>query len=290
MKYRSLKKNTTILMLVPCILLLLLLTVYPLVHSVQLSLNNWNLLDGANAAVFVGLDNYTDIFRSRIFHEIFFTTVKFSIITVMIEFFIGLLLALLLDQNLKGVKLLRVLIMVPMVVAPIVIGSIWRLLYHLDRGHLNFFLSLLNAGPVAWLSDPHIAFKAAVFVDVWKWSPLIALMLLSALKSIPDDIYEAGLVDGAEGFQAFRYLTFPMLKPHIAVAVSIRMIDSLKTFDYLWMLTGGGPGRVTELLNLYTYRTGLRHFQMGYASALALILVVLALGSGIIVNRIFRRQ
>lgn len=290
MNFRSIRKNTTILMLIPCVLLLLLLTVYPLIHSVQLSLSKWNLLDGRGAEVFVGFENYKTILTDPIFHEIFLTTLKFSLTTVLIEFFVGLGLALLLDQKLAGVKILRILIMVPMVVAPIVIGSIWRLLYHLERGHINFFLSLLHIDPVAWLSNPNIAFAAAAFVDIWKWSPLIALILLAGLQSIPRDIYEAGLVDGAEGFNTFRYITFPMLRPYIAVAVSIRMIDSFKTFDYLWMLTGGGPGRVTELLNLYTYRTGLRHFEMGYASTLALILVMLAAISGIIVNGILRRD
>ena len=131
MNFRSIRKNTTILMLVPCVVLLMLLTIYPLIHSIQLSFTNWNLLDGAKSGGFVGLGNYKDIFSDPIFHEVFFTTIKFSLVTVLIEFLAGLGLAMLLDQKLVGVKLLRILIMVPMVVAPIVIGSIWRLLYHL---------------------------------------------------------------------------------------------------------------------------------------------------------------
>ena len=290
MKIGSQRKNTTMLMLVPCIVLLMLLTVYPVFYSIQLSLRDWNLLEGAANSTFVGLKNYRDILSDTIFREDLVTTIKFSTITIIIEFLVGLGLALLLDSDLKGVRFLRILIMVPMVVAPIVIGAIWRLLYHLDRGHINYFLSLIKVGPFAWLSDPDMAFLAVVLVDVWKWAPLVTLMLLAGLQSIPEEIYEAGLVDGAEGWRSFVYLTFPMLKPHIAVAISIRLIDSLKTFDYLWILTAGGPGRVTELLNLYAYRTGLRHYEMGYASALSLIIVVLAATSGLLVNRLFRRK
>jgi multiple sugar transport system permease protein len=284
------KNRTAYIMLVPCVVLLLLLTVFPMAFSLRLSVQEYNLLEGQREATFIGLDNYRTIFRDSIFFEILGTTLKFSIITVCIEFLVGLFLALLLDSDLKGVRILKFLIMVPMVVAPIAIGAIWRLLYQIDRGHINYFLSFMQLGPFEWLSNPSIAFGAAVFVDVWKWSPLIALMLYAGLKSIPDEIYEAGRVDGAEGFRSFVYLTFPMLVPYIAVAVSIRFIDSLKTFDYLWMLTGGGPGRTTELLNIYTYRVGMRHFHMGYAAALSLIMVVIAATGGILVNKFFRRK
>jgi multiple sugar transport system permease protein len=277
-------------MLAPCVAALMVLTIFPLIYSIRLSFYEWHLLEGAQQAIFVGLGNFQKIFTDPIFWEIFGVTIRFSMLTVFFEFFLGLSLALLLDSDLKGAILLRFLIMVPMVVAPITIGAIWRLLFHLERGHVNFFLEFFGFLPRGWLSDPGLAFGTAVFVDIWKWSPLIALMLLAGLKSIPEEIYEAGRVDGAVGFSSFWHLTLPMLKPYIAVAVSIRLIDSFKTYDYLWILTNGGPGRVTELLNLYTYRAGMRHFHMGYASALAMILVIVAAFSGIIINRFLKRD
>lgn len=291
MVLKELKTNqVAIIMLIPCVVVLVMLTVYPIVYGIRLSLFEWNLLEGTDSAVFIGFMNYVRMFNDAAFIENLWTTLRFSITTVFIEFFIGMGLALLLDSDLKGRRLLLLLIMVPMVVAPICIGAIWRLLLHLERGHVNYFLSLIGINPVAWLSDPNVAFHAAVFVDIWKWSPLLALMFMAGLQAIPDEIYEAGVMDGASGFSAFRYLTFPMLKPYIAVALSIRLIDSFKTFDYLWILTSGGPGRVTELLNIYTYRAGMRHFEMGYASALSLFLMVLAAGSGLLMNAIMRRR
>lgn len=290
MKIEIKSNQVAILMLIPCIATLLILTVYPIIYSLRLSFFDWNLLDGAKSATFTGFDNYKRLFSDKIFIEDLWTTMRFSITTVFFEFFVGMTLALLIDSDLKGAKVLILLIMVPMVVAPICIGAIWRLLFHIERGHVNFFLSLIGVDPVAWLSNPNIAFRAAVFVDIWKWSPLLALMFMAGLQSIPTEIYEAGVVDGATGTSAFIHLTFPMLKPYIAVALSIRLIDSFKTFDYLWILTSGGPGRVTELLNIYTYRTGLRHFDMGYASTLSLVLMLLAAGSGLLMNYIMRKR
>lgn len=276
-------------MLFPCVMFLLVLTIFPIVYSLRLSFFSWNLLEGAQQATYLGLENYASLVQDPVFWEVLGTTLKFSLITVALEALIGLGLALLLDASARGVKAVRILVMVPMVVAPIVIGTIWRQLLNVDRGHVNFFLSLLGITPQGWLSDPGLAFPAAVFVDIWKWCPLVGLMLLAGLQSIPPEIFEAGRVDGARGFATFIHLTLPMLMPYIAVAVSIRLIDSFKTFDYLWVMTSGGPGRVTELLSLYTFRTGLRHYQMGTASALSLILVVVSALSGIALNRILRR-
>jgi len=277
-------------MLVPCVAALLVLTAYPIAYSLRLTLFDWNLLEGAQNAQFIGLANFSRLLSDHVFAEDLWTTLRFSFVTVFLELFVGMALALILNSNLRGSRILRLVIMVPMVIAPISIGAIWRLLYHLERGHFNFFLSLLNIGPVAWLSDPSIAFGASVIVDIWKWSPLLALMFLAGLRAVPDEIYEAGNIDGASPTQTFLRLTLPMLQPHVAVAISIRLIDSFKTFDYLWMLTSGGPGRVTELLNIYTYRTGMRHFDMGYASTLSVFLMVLAAGSGLIVNRLMKRK
>ncbi len=284
------RKNSKLFLLLPTVILLVLLTIYPIIYAINLSLHEWHLLGGAKEAKFVGVGNYLTIFKSSVFWETFRTTLFFSVVTVILEFLAGLLLALLFDADLAGNKIVRVFVMIPMVIAPIVIGAIWKLLFHLERGHINYFLSFVGISGKAWLSDPAIALWSVILVDIWKWTPLVMMILFAGLKAIPSEIYEAGKVDGAMGFDTFRYLTFPMLKPYIAVAVIIRLIDSFKTFDYLFILTGGGPGRLTELLNIYTYYTGLRHYHMGYASALALIMVVLALSSGIVISKLLRRE
>ena len=288
--YLFYRRNARFFLVLPCILVLALLILYPIIYTITLSFHKWHLLEGAREADFIGFGNYLSLFKSNIFWDVFKVTIIFSTSTITVEFFFGLMLALLLDTKLIGVKIVRILVLIPMIIAPIVIGFIWKLLLHMERGHVNYFLSLVGIPGVKWLSNPSIVLITVILVDVWKWSPLVMLILLAGLQSIPREIYEAGKVDGVGDFQAFRYLTLPMLKPYIMVAVIIRLIDSFKTFDYLLFLTGGGPGRATEILNLFIYYTGFRHYHMGSASALAVIIVFLALVSGILVPKLIRRE
>jgi len=274
-KSMSSKQATYIFMVLPCLICLMILTVFPILYTFYLGFHNYELLK--SGIKFIGLDNYRSLTSDPNFWGSLKVTLIFTFITVMSELVIGFLLALLLNQDLKGIKVARVIFLVPMIIAPVTVGVIWRLLFHVERGPLNYFLQLLGLKPQLWLSNPRIVLASVILVDIWKWTPFVLLILLAGLQSLPGEIYEAGKVDGASGFELFRYFTIPLLQPYVIVALTMRTIDSLKTFDYLYVLTGGGPGRTTEILNIFTYYTAFRYHNIGYASAVAFIIFLLAI-------------
>ena len=157
---------------------------------------------------------------------------------------------------------------------PVVVGIIWRLMYNPDLGMLNYFLSWFGFSPVNWTGMPGTALPSVMMADIWEWTPFVALILLAGLQSLPREPYEAALVDGASSWQTFCYITFPLLSPAMLVVLLIRVMDSFKTFDLIFVLTQGGPGMSTEILNYYTYRYGFKFFHLGYASALSWVLLV----------------
>lgn len=197
-------------------------------------------------------------------------------LAVGMEFGAGLGLALLLIRQIAGRKLFSVLFLIPMMVVPVVVGMVWRLLYHTSYGLVNFFLRLCRISPgVDWLGDASAALFAIIIADIWQWTPLMFLILLGGLLSLPKEPYEAAQLDGASATQIFRYVTVPLLKSIMAIALLLRTIDAFKMFDKIWMLTQGGPGLATENTPLYIYYKAFRYFDMGYAAALSYILLLI---------------
>jgi multiple sugar transport system permease protein len=186
-------------------------------------------------------------------------------------------------------SIVRTLMLVPMMVTPVVAGLSWRIIYDPDAGILNYFLNLLGIhSNKAWLANAKTALYAVSAVDIWQWTPFIILITLAGLESLPVDIYEAAEVDGATWTQAFRYITIPLLSTTIFLALLIRTIDVLKFFDLILIMTNGGPGTVTETLNMYAYKTGFVYFRFGYASTIAFIYtLVVSLVLPFFVNRIW---
>ncbi len=159
------------------------------------------------------------------------------------------------------------------------------ILYDFEFGFLNQLLRSLSLSPVQWLSDPRVAMESIVLVDIWQWTPFVLLLILAGLQSIPDYLYEAAQIDGATGIQMFRYITLPLLLFHIKLAVLLRLIDTFRVFDKVYAMTGGGPGYSTETISMYIWREGFRYFNLGYAAAASLVMVVLVLGVGILYAR-----
>jgi len=257
--------------------ILFALTIYPLLYSLILSLHEWSITKPAPWK-FVGLRNYWDIVCNQDFWRIVINTFIFTFSAVTLEFIIGMALALLFNRELRGENTLRSALVLPMMVPPILVGLLWLFMYKKDFGIINNMLSLLGFEPVTWLSQPFTAMVAIIIADTWQWTPFMFLLLLAGLRSLPDDIYESAKIDGASLWQVFRYITIPLLKPIIAIAVIIRFMDAFRIFDKIFQLTEGGPGISTETISLYIYRNGFRYFKMGYASAisyLALIMIVL---------------
>jgi len=271
---RLLNRSAPVVFLGPAVLVLAALSLFPFVYSLWLSFNAWNLADRRATWAFVGLQNYIAILTSD---PLFMSAVKatfiFLVATVTVEMVLGVAIALLLNRELRGQGLIRTIIMLPLMTTPVVVGLIWRFMYNPERGMVNYLLGLLGiTGPV-WLGYQATAMPAVVLADVWEWTPFVALIVLAALQALPVDPFEAAVIDGASTWQSFRYVTVPLILPALLVALLIRLMDSFKTFDLLYVLTLGGPGVSTQTMSLYAYKYGFKFFQMGYASALSYIMI-----------------
>ncbi len=258
----------------PAVVLLVFLTVFPFIYSLWLSFNEWNLADRTATWTFVGLKNYITILTNDPF---FTSAVKATFIflagAVTFEMILGVAIALLLSREFRGQGLVRPIVMLPLMTTPVAVGLIWRFMYNPDRGMVNYLLSLIGITGPDWLGRPQTAMPAVIFADIWEWTPFVALIVLAALQALPSEPYEAALIDGASSWQVFRYITVPLILPALLVAFLIRLMDAFKTFDLIYVLTLGGPGVTTQTMSLYTYKYGFKFFKMGYASALAYIMV-----------------
>lgn len=274
-----------ILFLAPAIIGLLVLTIYPLVYGLRLSLIDYELLSASATGEWNWFQNYTNLFQDKAFWNALGITIKFTVYAVVLEMLVGLGLALLLSQELRGAGLARTVIISAMVMTPVIVGTAWRLMYNPGWGLINYFLGLFGIPQQAFLAQANTVIPALVVVDVWEWSPFVMLILLAAMQSISIELYEAAIVDGASAIQKFRYVTLPLLKPAIAVALLIRTMDCFRTFDVIFAMTGGGPGTSSQNLNILAYYTGLEFFRISSASAIAFIgLVIITLISMMIVR------
>ena len=223
---------------------------------------------------FTGLDNYAVVYADSVFWQAIATTAMFVVIVVVIETLLGLLLALLVARELYFAGPIRVMLILPMTIAPVVVGVIWRLLYASDIGIVDPLFQALGMGAPHVLAHPTSAFLGIVAVDVWEWTPLLFLIILAGLQSMPQDPIEAARVDGASRLQIFFHHTLPLLRPVLLVAVVLRTIDAVGTFDQIFVLTKGGPGTATQLISIYAYNTAFLFNQ--YGRAMAMLIGVLA--------------
>jgi multiple sugar transport system permease protein len=204
-------------------------------------------------------------------------TFTFVISAIAIEFSLGMGLALLLNRHLRGKGFIRSMILLPMMCTNVVIGLTWRLLFNYQFGIINFYLTQLHLSPVNWLSEPNLAMISVIIVDVWNTTSFVALLLLAGLQSLPEEPFEAARIDGASSLQTFGYITLPLLRPSILVALLWRMIDTFRIFDVVWLLTAGGPAHATETVSIYIYNYGFKSFDLGYASAASYVMIIIML-------------
>lgn len=252
----------------PLLILLGGVGVYPLVKLGVLSFSIGMI--GAESSF--GIENYTKALLDPFFWNSMRVTLLFVVIAVSIQFGIGLGLALL-TQRLKS-GALRAILLFPMMTSPITVGMVWRLMYHPMFGIINQVLHFLRLAPQGWLADPKLALPSVIISDIWQWTAFIYLVLVAGLQSIPKDYYEAAQLDGATRWQIFRHITFPLLKATIYIALLFRSMSAFKVFGKLVTLTWGGPGRATEVLALYIYKTTFQYLEIGYGAALAMIAVL----------------
>ena len=275
----------------PAFIVLAIILVYPLGYALWLSFHQWTLRTFKQGVPFTGFQNYRDLFSNPDFLNSIKITFTFVILAISIEFILGMALALLLNQELKGKGLFRSMILLPMMCTNVVIGLMWRLLLNYQYGLVNYYLGRLGILPVEWLSSPKVAMGSVVLVDVWNTTSFVALMLLAGLQSLPDEPYEAARIDGASRVKSFFYLTLPLLKPVILVALLWRFIDTFRIFDVIYLLTAGGPARVTETVSIYVYRYGFQSFNLGVAAASSFIMLLIMLTiAGLLARAIGREE
>lgn len=269
---RNARQNFGIFML-PSVVILLAVLAVPLIYSLAVSFFDTNLKsDGLGQ--FVGFRNYISALSDSYFLGSVKTTVIFTVGVVLIEFLVGLGIALLLNSNVAGKNLYFSIIIVPMMITPVAVGLIWRLLLHSELGVVNYLLELIGISGRAWLADSSLALKTVMFIDIWQNVPYMVLVILAGLVSLPGEPYEAAKVDGASGWQRFRFLTLPMMRPTFMVVILMRAITALKTYDLIYVLTKGGPGVKTEVISYHIYQEAFRNLEIGSASAMSYLLVL----------------
>jgi multiple sugar transport system permease protein len=260
------------LLIAPTVAVLLALSIYPLLYAIKVSLQ----VGVGDAARWSG-GNFTRLLADGFFHSALLHTFSYAALALTFEFLLGLALALLLDGPLRGRGAFRALLLVPMMLPPVVVGVVWRLMLNPSFGAINGTLkgAGLETEGLTWTASPLLAFISVVAVDVWQWTPFMFLVLLAGLQAIPQEPYEAAMIDGASAWQTFAHITLPLLKPAILIALLLRTMDLLRVFDQIFILTEGGPGFATETVSLYIYRAAFRFFDFGYAAAMSFALLVL---------------
>ena len=259
------------LMSLPAVFILFILTFYPLLRAVSISLQSYQ----PTGTTFVGIQNYIELLSSAAFINSLIVTAKFIIIAVGSEFILGFIIALLLNKRIKLRGLWQTLILVPMILSPTVIGLIWRLLY-IPGGLLDYLARPFITGTtVGWISSANIALYSVILTDIWQWTPLVVLVIFAGLQSVPDHISEAAIMDGASKHQRFIDITLPYITSLIILILIIRVVDALRVFAKVFILTRGGPSSATNVISMEMYRTAFRFSDFGEAAAMSVTLLLI---------------
>jgi multiple sugar transport system permease protein len=274
------------LLVLPAALLILALSIYPLIYSVWVAFVNYDFQIPGHA--FIGWQNFREIVNDPIARLSLVNTVILSVASVAVEFALGLLLALAMVRTFRGRGLIMPLLIVPLFISPVIVGQLWSLLLQQPFGPTNYILSKLLGHPVeiSWLTQTPWNFVAIITADAWQWTPFMFVILLSGLAAIPPELFEAAELDGATRWQTFTYVTLPQLAPIILLAITFRLLDAVKLFDVIYVMTGGGPGSSTYTASFYLYQIGFQQFHLSKATAGSWIFLIL---SAIVIMALVRR-
>jgi multiple sugar transport system permease protein len=265
-----------ILFVLPAILLLLAITIFPLIYTLRLTVFQLELTISTEEQ-FVGLQNFIRVFQDPRFWNAMKNTMTLVVGGVGLQLVLGIGLALVLNQTGRVRPFLVSLILIPIMIAPVIAGFQFRMILNDQFGPLNYLLEVVTGGRfrgLPWLADPNVSLWAIMVTDVWQWTPFMILIVLAGLQSIPVDLLEAAEVDGASGWQQFWNILLPLLLPVIIIGILVRFMDTFKLFDIVYQLTAGGPGSSTETIAYYTYLQGFKFFSMGYTAAMAFVQLV----------------
>lgn len=264
-------------LLAPMLLVMLLLTAWPLLRTIWLSFTDAALIGSGETPGWIGLENYVYALSDPDFRASIGRTLYITLVSVTFEGVIGVLVALLLNQKFAGRNILRVLVILPWALPTIVNAMMWRLNFNPDYGSINALLSQLGIidGYRSWLGSPDAALNAVMFADIWKNYPLVTLLVLAALQSIPEDLFEAARLDGASAWRRFRAITFPAIVAPLGVALVLRTIDAFKIFDIIYVMTRGGPVDSTKTLSFFVYQESFSYLRAGSGAAYAMLMTLM---------------
>jgi multiple sugar transport system permease protein len=250
---------------IPSLILISLITIYPALYALYLSFHRKLPIFGISR--FAGLDNYRFLISDERFWNAVRNTIYFTVTSVALELMLGFGVALLLNRTFRLRGLVRAVVLVPWAIPTVVSAKMWEWMYNSDFGIINHLLGV----PVNWLGSPFWALNAAVFMDVWKTTPFVAILLMAGMQVIPGELYQAARVDGAGRWDIFTRITLPLLKPVVVVVLIFRTLDAFRVFDSVYVLTGGGPANTTETISIYAYKVLFQTLQFGYGSTLAIV-------------------
>ena len=265
--------------LLPALVGVFAVIVFPWLFTVWMSLNDWQM--GMQRS-FTGLTNYRMLVTDTRFLETIPRTLVFTILSVVAPVVLGVFAAEVFHQQFPLRGLLRGIYIVPMMTTPVAIALIFIMMYHPQLGILNYLLNLVGIPKQLWIYDQSTVIPALVLVETWQWTPLVMLIVLGGLAALPTDPYESALIDGASRWDMFRYITLPLVMPFLMVAIIIRAIDAVKTFDIIFVMTQGGPGTASETINIYLYLQAFSFFNVGHASAVVVVFFVIIVGLALV--------
>ena len=264
-------------MLTPTLIVLLVMTAYPLIFTFVYSFTDYNYLKGTESASFVLFDNYVSLFKNGYFQQAVWNTIKFTILAVVLEMALGLLIAVFVNSLKRGQKIMRTLLLLPYLLPAVTVALSWRMMLSANYGIINQFLKGLGLPVFNWFMDTKTAFGTILLIDVWQNVPFVFLLLYASLQSVSENQYEAARIDGAGFFQQFWYITLPNIKGSLALCALLRTIDTFRLFEKVNVLTGGGPAGTTTTITQFLYTYGIKSLDFGFGSAGAIVMTLLVL-------------
>ena len=282
------KERFMVLLIAPAATVLILFQVAPILLGANASFRHWPLYDPSGE--WLGLEHYRRVLTDPVFVGLVLpNTLLLMVLSVAISLCLGLALAHLLNRDFRGQRVVQTIILLPLMIAPVIAATMMRWIFNDQFGVVAAVIEGLGFPPIAWLAERWPGFAIIVFTDVWIWTPWFTIILLAGLKSLPREPFEAAAIDAAGPWRVFTHLTLPMLRPVIAVCVVIRAIDAFRTFDQVWVITGGGPARQTEVFSVYAYVEAFQNLNFGRGSAAAIVGAVLIMVLGVALYKVLDR-
>jgi multiple sugar transport system permease protein len=285
MKFSGEQRRTAFLLISPAVIVLLAINLFPIIYAVYISFHHWTLAR-PQPPRFAGWFNYEEALADDRFVNAIWVSLSFVTLAVAVEFILGFLLAFVFHARLRGLATLRKISMLPVMVMPLVVGLVWFYMFNENFGVVNWLVTLIGSPRLPFLTHDTLALWSLVIADVWQWTPFVMLVLFAALQSLPEYVYEAARMDGLSGWQIFWRVTLPLLRPAIWVVLILRVVDAFRMVELVFMMTKGGPAGYTEVLPWYLYTTGFLSLDLGYAAAMAVLMLILVT----IVSQLFVRR